>query len=72
MIKVAYSRKVDLSSGHLMSVKEFISVVKTGGFIDYDGFGHPVKDDKIASMIIKPSKLKDIPSSATHIMWYNR
>lgn len=42
-------------------------------FIDYDGFGHPVKDRKCdPDIYIKPSKRHEIPEDATHIVWYNR
>ncbi len=55
------------------TIKEFKLFCKNGRFIDYDGFGYPVKD-KLAdeSIDIKPSKLKLIPDDATHIIWYNR
>ena len=55
------------------TVKEFKEFCKDGAFIDYDGFGYPVKD-KMAdpSIWIKPSKLGMIPEDATHIVWYNR
>jgi hypothetical protein len=58
--------------GHLMTVEEFRECVKIGGFIDYDGFGHPVKDEKMSSIVVYPSKVVEIPADATHIMWYNR
>lgn len=61
--------------GHddVYTVAEFKSFCKDGAFIDYDGFGCPVKD-KLAdpSIDIKPSKLHEIPDDATHIVWYNR
>ena len=55
------------------TVEDFKDLVKCHAFIDYDGFGHPV----LASMadpdiFIKPSRLKEIPEDATHIVWYNR
>jgi hypothetical protein len=55
------------------TVKEFLDCVNAGGFIDYDGFGFPVKDKKAdTSIYIKPSKCNEIPQDATHIVWYNR
>lgn len=55
------------------TVEEFQQHVVTNGFIDYDGFGHPVKN-RLADpdIIIKPSRTQDIPKDATHIVWYNR
>lgn len=55
------------------TVEEFLSLVRAGSFIDYDGFGHPVKDGKADIDIeIKPSMPERIPEDATHIVWYNK
>ena len=55
------------------TVNQFRKAVKSGSFIDYDGFGYPVKEKKAdTSIIIKPSRLIDIPKDATHIVWYNK
>lgn len=55
------------------TAEEFRLCVKGGGFIDYDGYGHPVKDKKAdPSINIYPSKIKEIPADATHIVWFNR
>lgn len=59
--------------GDLMTVQDFLETCASGGFIDYDGIGHPVKDGKMmVSFDVKPSKRKDIPKDATHVMWFNR
>ena len=61
------------SSDDVYTVEEFRDCVECGGFIDYDGFGHPVKDGKANEDIwVKPSKVNQIPKDATHIVWYNR
>jgi hypothetical protein len=55
------------------TVEEFKHFCRIGAFIDYDGYGHPVKDHMADNRItIKPSKLSKIPEDATHIVWYNR
>lgn len=55
------------------TVEEFRERVHSGAFIDYDGFGEPVKDGKADPDInIYPSQLKSIPADAMHIVWYNR
>ena len=55
------------------TVEEFIACVKDGAFIDYDGFGFPVKDNLANRFVyVRPSKLDRIPKDATHIVWYNR
>lgn len=55
------------------TVEEFKQFCADGMFIDYDGFGEPVKD-KLADpdIWIKPSQLHLIPADATHIVWYNK
>lgn len=56
------------------TIDEFMQHVKAQAFIDYDGFGHPVKDGKAdESICIYPSRAKEtIPGDATHIVWFNR
>jgi len=59
--------------GDLMAIEDFREACKGGAFIDYDGYGHPVKGDKMMrSVAVLPSKLEEIPKDATHIMWFNR
>jgi hypothetical protein len=56
------------------TVDEFLSRCDNGSFIDYDGYGHPVKDKFYDETIyVKSSNvLTTIPKDATHIVWYNR
>lgn len=55
------------------TVDEFRDLCKRHMFIDYDGFGHPVRDRMAdPEKIVKPSLLGLIPADATHIVWYNR
>jgi hypothetical protein len=55
------------------TVEEFKHRCERRSFVDYDGFGHPVKDGKAdESIFIYPSKVSEIPSDATHIVWFNR
>lgn len=55
------------------TVAEFLALVDTNAFMDYDGYGYPVKDNKAARVTISPSSARsDIPEDATHIVWYNR
>jgi hypothetical protein len=83
--KANYTEKVKFSSTNnygcgpkneddVYTVKEFLRNVEGRMFVDYDGFGYPVKD-KLADnkFRISPSKCPDcIPIDATHIVWYNR
>lgn len=55
------------------TIEEFKNLVEIDAFIDYDGYGHPVKNNLAdPSIYVLPSKIKDIPKDATHIVWYNR
>ena len=66
--------KDDLSDiGDLFTVEDFKRDCERGCLIDYDGFGHPVKDNKMAGDVtIRPSMRDVIPMDATHIMWFNK
>ena len=62
-----------LPNDYVYTVAEFRRQVEKGFFIDYDGFGHPVRDGLAdESDIVKPSRVKEIPPDATHIVWFNR
>jgi hypothetical protein len=65
--------KYDTPLDNLFTVEEFRDDVEDGGFIDYDGSGHPVKDGMMcATFCVLPSEVHLIPEDATHIQWYNR
>jgi hypothetical protein len=64
---------VPFDENDVYTIQEFKACCDHGAFIDYDGFGFPVKDKMADPGIeIKPSKLQDIPEDATHIVWFNR
>jgi hypothetical protein len=81
---MTYTEKVKFSStgnygcgpedeDDVYTIKEFIELVECGGFIDSDGIGYPVKDNKRdPSIWISPSGIHEIPKDATHIVWYNK
>lgn len=84
MTNMAYERPVSFTvtntygcapcgEDDVYTVAEFRERCDSGSFIDYDGHGYPVKD-KLAdeSVIVKPSRIGEIPDDATHIVWYNR
>ena len=60
--------------GHIMTLKSFIKDVKAGNFIDYDGYGRYVKDNKETNIMILPSDImhKSIRKDFYTIVWYNR
>lgn len=60
--------------GDVIEIEEWIECVNEGGFIDYDGWGCPMKEGLVATQtIVRPSNWKTtLPQDATHIEWYNR
>jgi hypothetical protein len=62
------------SYGDVMSLKDFIECVNDGGFIDYDGHGYYVKDDKESNIMIVPSDVKynSVRKDFDTIVWFNR
>ena len=61
--------------GDVMSITDFLECVECGGFIDYDGFGHYVKDNKeVCNIDVKPSDVKagTIRKDFDTIVWFNR
>lgn len=67
-----YTEQFDKDDGDLMTVKDFVNSVADGMFIDYDGYGNPVRNNRLANIDIFPSQVHEIPDTATHILWYNR
>ena len=58
--------------GELMTVDDWVACCESGGFIDYDGHGYPVRNGKCSNVLLKPSIRHLIPKDATHIEWFNR
>lgn len=82
---MAYTQKVKFSAtgrygcgpgdeDDVYTIEEFLQLCDSGSFIDYDGFGYPVKDSMAdPSIMVNPSSAKySIPKDATHIVWFNR
>lgn len=57
-----------------IDVQAFHVACVSGGFTDYDGYGHPAKEHLMDKTIfVIPSRRHvTIPGDATHIVWYNR
>lgn len=76
MDELVYDREPHI--GCVMTFEEWKDAVELGFFIDYDGYGCPMKDGKLASkkngewVCISPSEIDEWPEGATHIEWYNR
>ena len=74
LIKLPVMTPIDYDYGDRMSMKTFISCCKSGGFIDYDGFGRYIKGNEESDIDVYPS---DITSGKyrkdfDEVMWFNR
>ena len=61
--------------GDVMSLTDFLECVECGGFIDYDGFGHYVKDGKeVCNIDVRPSDVEagTIRKDFDTIVWFNK
>lgn len=63
--------------GDVMPIEEFTDACEAGGFIDYDGHGYYMINDKVTchttpSMHLKLKALGFLNPDITHIDWYNR
>lgn len=71
---ISYELSEMLDYGDLMTLQDFIDCVKSGLFIDYDGYGYYVKDNMVSNIIIKPSDVlhNSIRKDFDKIVWLNR
>ena len=70
------SDPIEPDSGDLMTIPDFLNAVRSGCFIDYDGYGNwATKTHYEPSHIVLPSNItkgEGWPSWASHVLWYNR
>ncbi len=64
----------NVCDGPITRLNEFIEQVKQGYFIDYDGYGCYVKDNKVTNIEILPSDIKynAIRKEFNTIVWFNK
>jgi len=75
IVETSLGLKEQSDFGDLFTVRSFLGSVDSGGFIDYDGFGHLATKNKESNIEIAPSTARKILSQypwATHVMWFNR
>jgi len=60
--------------GDVMTLNEFKNFCRNGMFVDSDGYGHYIDDDKMTDITIHPSdvKHKSLRYSLNKIIWFNR
>jgi hypothetical protein len=60
--------------GDHMTLEVFINACKSGGFIDYDGYGQYATETKMSNEIVCPSDIEsgNINEKYTHVVWFNR
>lgn len=69
---IEYSEKIP-DYADVLTVGEYRDACKSHSFIDYDGHGHPIKDGMMAGeVLLKPSKVRELPQDCTHVAWFNR
>ena len=74
LIKVPVFGEEPDADADIMSIENFIECCNDGGFIDYDGFGEYMKDDKLSDICIYPSDVSHnmVRKDFDTIVWYNR
>lgn len=60
--------------GEVMTLADFIKRVEGGWFIDYDGYGHYVREGQDSRIEIYPSDVKNkaVRTDFDTIIWFNR
>lgn len=60
--------------GDLYTLEKFISMVRSGGFIDDDGWGYYATETTKSDINIYPSDISEniYRTDFTHIIWFNR
>lgn len=60
--------------GDVMKMEDFVESCKNGWFIDYDGYGNYIQDDKMTDIVILPSDIKSgvFRRNFEKIIWFNR
>jgi len=60
--------------GEIMTLNQFKNICRNGGFIDSDGFGYYLEEDKVTDIVIYPSdvKHKSLRYELNRIIWFNK
>lgn len=60
--------------GNKYTLEKFKSMVESGGFIDYDGYGNYATEDAKSDIVIMPSDIIEniYRKDFSHIIWFNR
>ena len=62
--------------GDIMTIEEFEAMVKSGGFVDYDGYGYFCSTEMESDIKVSPSTYRFlkpcVPKVLTHVIWFNR
>lgn len=58
----------------VMTVKDFLAACEFRFFIDYNGFGHPIKNGMMdGEYKLYPSQMPSkMPTDADNVAWFNR
>ncbi len=60
--------------GDLFTIEEFIKMVNSGSFIDYDGSGNYSNGTEMTDIEVWPSDIAagNIKKEWSHVVWFNR
>ena len=74
LIKEPIMEKIDDEIGDRMSIRDFSDCCKSGGFIDYDGFGRYVRGNEESDIEIYPSDVikGKVRKDFDEIIWFNK
>lgn len=68
----AYDQALD-TIGTIFTVEQWKQDVEQGLLVDYDGWGYPVKGDRVAKLkAFHPTEAAMLPADATHVLWFSR
>ncbi len=67
-----YDTEFDLGED-IYTVEQFKAAVKDHLLVDDDGIGSPAKGRYQSSkIVIRPSRILELPPDATHVVWYSK
>ena len=73
-----YSVRLCGTEGQLISVEQYLRMIRTTRLIDLDGMGEAVRDGYVArsrgrvrSWILPSDGARHVPEDATHILWHS-
>lgn len=71
--QVTFQNIIKGNGGFLISADEWKENCRSGGFIDYDGFGYLSTTSEFSNLLVQPSEwTRQFPDWVTHVLWFNK